>query len=77
MQAVESIKIAKDPESKQPFSGQRTEKIAQGFKLVSQLENFLRQNTAIEETEPLKFKDVVDRKFTFPFHLCSTWQVRS
>lgn len=25
--------------------------------------------------KPLKFKDAVGRKFNFPFHLCSTWQV--
>lgn len=28
-----------------------------------------------EKKKPLKFKDEVGRKFNFPFHLCSTWQV--
>ncbi|RSL69033.1 hypothetical protein CEP54_002614 [Fusarium duplospermum] len=26
------------------------------------------------EREPLRFKDAVGRKFSFPFHLCATWQ---
>ena len=26
---------------------------------------------------PIKFKDAVGRKFSFPFHLCATWQVSS
>lgn len=29
------------------------------------------------EPAPIKFKDAVGRKFSFPFHLCSTWQVCS
>lgn len=28
------------------------------------------------EQAPIKLKDAVGRKFSFPFHLCSTWQVR-
>jgi hypothetical protein len=28
-----------------------------------------------EKKKPLKFKDAVGRKFSFPFHLCSTWNV--
>jgi len=43
--------------------------------MISQLEKFLRQNSKVEHLEPLKFKDAVKRKFTFPFHLCSTWTV--
>jgi hypothetical protein len=27
--------------------------------------------------EPIKFKDALGRKFTFPFHLCCTWEVRT
>lgn len=27
-----------------------------------------------EKKKPIKFKDAVGRKFSFPFHLCSTWQ---
>lgn len=27
-----------------------------------------------KEKPPIKFKDAVGRKFSFPFHLCSTWQ---
>jgi hypothetical protein len=30
-----------------------------------------------EKKKPIKFKDAVGRKFSFPFHLCSTWQVSS
>lgn len=29
-----------------------------------------------EKKKPIKFKDAVGRKFSFPFELCSTWQVR-
>ena len=29
-----------------------------------------------EKKKPIKFKDAVGRKFSFPFDLCSTWQVR-
>lgn len=28
-----------------------------------------------EKKKPIKFKDAVGRKFSFPFELCSTWQV--
>ena len=30
-----------------------------------------------EKKKPIKFKDAVGRKFSFPFHLCNTWEVRS
>lgn len=30
---------------------------------------------APEKKKPIKFKDAVGRKFSFPFELCSTWQV--
>ncbi|KAH6672852.1 putative TPR repeat protein oca3 [Halenospora varia] len=29
---------------------------------------------ADEPKKPIKFKDAVGRKFSFPFHLCATWQ---
>lgn len=29
------------------------------------------------EPDPIKFEDAVGRKFSFPFHLCNTWQVCS
>ncbi|KAI9772249.1 MAG: hypothetical protein M1840_000998 [Geoglossum simile] len=29
-----------------------------------------------EKKKPLRFKDAVGRKFSFPFHLCQTWAVR-
>lgn len=29
-----------------------------------------------EKKKPIKFKDAVGRKFSFPFHLCKTWAVR-
>ena len=29
-----------------------------------------------EKKKPIKFKDAVGRKFSFPFHLCRTWEVR-
>lgn len=30
-----------------------------------------------EKQKPIKFKDAVGRKFSFPFHLCATWAVSS
>lgn len=30
-----------------------------------------------EKKKPIKFKDAVGRKFSFPFELCATWQVRT
>lgn len=30
-----------------------------------------------EKKKPIKFKDAVGRKFSFPFHLCNTWAVCS
>lgn len=30
-----------------------------------------------EKRKPIKFKDAVGRKFSFPFHLCNTWPVSS
>ena len=29
-----------------------------------------------EKKKPIKFKDAIGRKFSFPFELCATWQVR-
>ncbi|KKA16754.1 hypothetical protein T310_9633 [Rasamsonia emersonii CBS 393.64] len=31
-------------------------------------------NPPPEKKKPIKFKDAVGRKFSFPFHLCKTWQ---
>jgi hypothetical protein len=28
-----------------------------------------------EKKAPIKFKDAIGRKFSFPFHLCATWAV--
>lgn len=33
------------------------------------------KKAAGEDKEPIKFKDAIGRKFTFPFNLVSTWQV--
>jgi hypothetical protein len=30
----------------------------------------------IDKKKPIKFKDAVGRKFSFPFHICATWTVR-
>ncbi|KAL8807498.1 MAG: hypothetical protein Q9182_000663 [Xanthomendoza sp. 2 TL-2023] len=30
-----------------------------------------------EKKKPIRFKDAVGRKFSFPFHLCNTWDVSS
>lgn len=28
-----------------------------------------------DKKKPIKFKDAVGRKFSFPFHLCAQWEV--
>jgi hypothetical protein len=47
--------------------------------LISELEKaLLKFNLATEpddKKKPIKLKDAVGRKFSFPFHLCSTWAV--
>jgi hypothetical protein len=47
--------------------------------LISELEKaLLKFNLATEpddKKKSIKFKDAVGRKFSFPFHLCSTWAV--
>ena len=35
------------------------------------------QSGAKTAEAPIKFEDAVGRKFSFPFHLCSTWMVSS
>jgi hypothetical protein len=32
-----------------------------------------RSNGAVKKLEPIKFKDAIGRKFSFPFHLCHHW----
>ncbi|KAG4439031.1 hypothetical protein IFR05_005495 [Cadophora sp. M221] len=51
--------------------------ITDGVKLQSQLEVFLSHtgNLGRERQEPVRFKDAVGRKFTFPYNLCATWAV--
>ena len=48
--------------------------------LFKRLENALRKREAqssrsATKSKPIKFKDAVGRKFTFPFDLCKTWAV--
>lgn len=35
----------------------------------------LRKRKLGKDKAPIRFKDAVGRKFTFPFHLCQTWPV--
>lgn len=54
--------------------------ISNGVQLLSQLEHFLSQTGNLKKKqtkEPLKFKDAVGRKFSFPYDICATWPVRS
>lgn len=47
-----------------------------GAKLLSELELFLKETGTIRtEKKPIKFKDAVGRKFSFPFELAETWGV--
>jgi hypothetical protein len=47
-----------------------------GVKLLSQLEHFLKENGSLRSDKmPIKFKDAVGRKFSFPFELVATWSV--
>lgn len=52
--------------------------ISNGAKILSQLEQFLSQPGILDnesKKKPIRFKDAVGRKFSFPFHLCATWAV--
>jgi hypothetical protein len=48
-----------------------------GARLLSQLEHFLKENGSLraDQRRPIKFKDAVGRKFSFPFELVATWSV--
>jgi hypothetical protein len=81
---VDNAAIVVEPEvelstrSEKTFPSQRADEInATG--LISELEKaLLKFNLATEpddKKKPIKFKDAVGRKFSFPFHLCSTWAV--
>jgi len=44
--------------------------------LLSQLEHFLEENGSFKpDKKPIKFKDAVGKKFSFPFELAGTWAV--
>ena len=50
------------------------------FKKKAQEEAKLKAEEALKKNQgkdkaPIRFKDAVGRKFSFPFHLCQTWQV--
>ena len=42
---------------------------------AAQLMSPMPSPTLTEKAKPIKFKDAVGRKFSFPFHLCSKWIV--
>src|SRR5690606_3657841 len=49
--------------------------------LKRKIQEETKQQLAAEEKKkaekaPIRFKDAVGRKFSFPFHLCQTWNVR-
>lgn len=39
-------------------------------------EGYMPVGQHFEQEKPIRFKDCVGRKFTFPFHLVATWAVR-
>ena len=50
--------------------------LAQMSKLEEEMERIRLTVTGDNKRQkPIKFKDAVGRKFSFPFHLCSTWEV--
>jgi hypothetical protein len=58
-------------------NGPTTEiKKVNGAKLLSQLEHFLKESGSLRsDKKPIKFKDALGRKFSFPFELIATWAV--
>ncbi len=46
-----------------------------GSELISQLETILKETGKIKVVKPIKFKDAVGRKFSFPWELACTWAV--
>lgn len=53
--------------------------LAQYRDLLSALEILCKEPAQLTDNPrpAIKFKDAVGRKFSFPWHLCKTWKVRS
>lgn len=75
---AEEIKVASDAAAaaakKEAEDKHKAEKDA-ADKKAKEAEKNKKPPAPKEKEKPIKFKDAVGRKFSFPFHLCNTWQV--
>ena len=64
--------------AKQAEDDAAAKKAAEELKKKIQEETKAKLEEATKKSEklPIRFKDAVGRKFSFPFHLCATWAVR-
>lgn len=63
----------KDAEEKKTLAKrERAEKIAAEEKAIADKKKSVEE---ARKVKPIRFKDAIGRKFSFPFHLCQTWDV--
>lgn len=72
--AEEAAKKAKDEHEKKLAEAKKAQEEAE--KKHKELEEEAAKNAPLPDTlkKPIKFKDAVGRKFSFPWHLCKTWK---
>jgi chemotaxis protein histidine kinase CheA len=72
--AEDAFKKAKDESDKKLADAQQAKEAEE--KKKKELEEEIKKNKPLPDMlkEPIKFKDAVGRKFSFPWHLCKTWK---
>ena len=70
-----SKKEDKNPSTGSYFPSQGPTTALTGSQLISQLETLLKETGNIKVVKPIKFRDAVGRKFSFPWELACTWAV--
>ena len=66
-------KAALDVEAAERAMRKKTEELRE--RLMQEAKLQAEQAVKNAEKAPIRFKDAVGRKFSFPFHLCQTWTV--
>jgi hypothetical protein len=71
-----------DDEKKDPNEAAKAEEDVEGAELSAEVEaafaageDEAEKKSPPEKRKPIRFKDCIGRKFTFPFELCATWKV--
>ena len=78
-EAEAAKKIAEEKEAAEKKAQEEEEKKKEAEALKKRIEEETKAEMATaakkDEKKPIRFKDAVGRKFSFPFHLCQTWAV--